>query len=286
MTNFVAKTLLLAQNRLARLRAQQHPIFILQMGRVGSASVLAAVKQAYKDLALETPVYHSHYIANYDRIAERASRDLQDPSGVARDIERVDKKNRDVLFSHLNRNETIKIISLVRDPVARNVSTFFYALPEFLPNWKEMEVCGALPSEELHVIFETKQSYIQTALNWFDEQLRDGLNIDIYTLPFRKERGYQIYHYDKIQLLILRMEDLFRTGEHALRSFLGLRHLQIGKINTGAEREAYELYRRFLTRSLSRRYLEPTYSSQLARHFYTENEIEQFMFQWSNPGAV
>jgi hypothetical protein len=262
---------------------ERKPVFVLQMGRVGSASVAMAVRRAYQSLFLDMPVYHTHYLAHYDLIVERATHDLQDASGVQSDIERVDKQDQEQLFTYIKNRQPVKVISLVRDPIARNVSTFFYAFPSFVADWKEQEAQQALSAQRLNAIFESKQQFTQTAFNWFDEQLKDGLDIDVYAVPFDKNKGWQVYKKGIIELLVIRMEDLHRTGEGALREFLHLPHLKMVKVNTGEEREAYEMYRRFMTYPVSQDYLKKNYATQLARHFYTEEEIECFMTRWRNP---
>lgn len=263
--------------------ANRSPIFILQMGRVGSTSVMVAINQAYQAVPSDIPVYHGHYIAHYERIIERASFDLNNYHDAKRDIENVDMKNRAELFKYLQAQQPVKIISLVRDPVARNVSTFFYAFPEFVPDWKDREAQNLLSASALNEIFESKRQFIQTALHWFDEQTKDALGLDVYAVPFDKTRGWQVYKKGLVELLVLRMEDLYRAGEAALQEFLKLPHLKMVKVNTGEEREAYELYRRFLTHPISQEYLEMTYATKLARHFYSNEEIEQFIQRWRNP---
>jgi hypothetical protein len=265
-----------------RTCAQRNPVYILQMGRVGSVSVSTAVTTAYQAISLNVPVYHRHYISSFDLIVERILADLEHPSPALQ----FDRQLRDTLLNDIQSGQPIKIISLVRDPVARNVSTFFYALPQFISDWKEKEAQQLLFASELSAIFESKQHFIQTALNWFDEQIKDAVGLDVYAVPFDKTRGWQIYKQGLIELLVLRMEDLQSTGEDALRKFLNLPHLKMVKVNTGEEREAFELYRRFLTHPVSREYLEMSYSTKLARHFYTDKEIEQFTDRWRNPQPI
>jgi hypothetical protein len=270
------------KKRFFRLTAQRKPVYILQMGRVGSVSVSTAVTTAYQTISLDVPVYHRHYISNFDLIVERILADLENPSPALQ----FDRQLRHALLNDIQAGQPIKIISLVRDPVARNVSTFFYALPQFIPDWKEKEAQQLLSAGELNAIFESKQHFIRTALNWFDEQIKDAVGLDVYAVPFDKTRGWQVYKQGLIELLVLRMEDLQRTGEDALRKFLNLPHLKMVKVNTGEEREAYELYRRFLTHPVSQEYLEMTYSAKLARHFYTDKEIGRFVHRWCNPQSI
>ena len=279
MKSFFGTTFGTIKKQFLRSRAQRNPVYILQMGRVGSVSVFTAVRTAYQQIALDVPVYHNHYISSFDLIVERILADLEDPSFALQ----FDRQLRNTFLSDIQSGQPVKIISLVRDPIARNVSTFFFAFPQFVPDWKEKEAQNLLPANTLNTIFESKRQFIQTAFNWFDEQIKDTLELDVYAAPFDTARGWQVYKKGQVELLLLRMEDLHRTGEDTLRKFLHLPHLKMVKVNTGEEREAYELYRRFLTHPISQEYLEMTYATKLARHFYTETEIEQFIQRWRNP---
>lgn len=279
MKSFFGTTFDTIKKQFLRSRAQRNPVYILQMGRVGSVSVFTAVRTAYQQVALDVPVYHKHYISSFDLIVERILADLEDPSFALQ----FDRQLRNTFLSDIQSGQPVKIISLVRDPIARNVSTFFFAFPQFVPDWKEKEAQNLLPANTLNTIFESKRQFIQTAFNWFDEQIKDTLELDVYAAPFDTARGWQVYKKGQVELLLLRMEDLHRTGEDTLRKFLHLPHLKMVKVNTGEEREAYELYRRFLTHPISQEYLEMTYATKLARHFYTETEIEQFIQRWRNP---
>jgi hypothetical protein len=280
MKSFFGTTFGTIKKQFLRSRAQRNPVYILQMGRVGSVSVTTAVRAAYQQIALDVPVYRKHYISSFDLVVERILADLEDPS-IA--LSHLDRQLRNTLLSDVQSRQPVKIISLVRDPIARNVSTFFYAFPEFVPDWKEKEAQNLLPANTLNKIFESKRQFIQTAFNWFDEQIKDAIGLDVYAVPFDTERGWQVYKKGQVELLLLRTEDLHRTGEDTLRKFLHLPHLKMVKVNTGQEREAHELYRRFLTHPISQEYLEMTYATKLARHFYTETEIEQFIQRWRNP---
>lgn len=279
MKSFFSATFDIIKKQFLRSHALRNPVYILQMGRVGSVSVLTAVNAACQEIGLDVPVYHKHYISSFDLIVERIVADLEDPAFALQ----FDRQLRNTFLSDIQSGQPVKIISLVRDPVARNVSMFFFAFSQFVPDWKEKEAQNLLPASMLNEIFESKRQFIQTALNWFDEQIKDTLELDVYAAPFEKARGWQVYKKGQVELLVLRMEDLYRTGEDVLRQFLHLPHLKMVKVNTGEEREAYELYRRFLTQPISQEYLEMTYATKLARHFYTDAEIEQFIQRWRSP---
>jgi hypothetical protein len=111
----------------------------------------------------------------------------------------------------------VDIISLVRDPIARNVSTFFYALDEFVPDWEQRGQSQSLDAEQLHGIFVAKTSFVLSALNWFEEQLQPVFGIDVYATPFPTSRGYEIS--SDLANLLVHVEDVDRC----VVRFLGIR---------------------------------------------------------------
>lgn len=254
------------------------PVLIFQMGRVGSKSVLAAVEKSYRHLGLSVPLIHFHYLNNFELIEGRARQDLPDASLFVQDLYLADEV-RNLLASLDGRK--VKIISLVRDPLARNVSTFFFALDEFIPDWEQRLQAGALGVEELQQVFLSRRAFVLTAMNWFEEQLEPTFGIDVYASPFPMERGYQMYSSANADLLLLRMEDMNRCAGPAIAEFLGLSEVGIGKVHPGETLKAGELYRLFKTRPLPREYVEWTYSFRLARHFYSDAEREAFKQKWT-----
>lgn len=249
-----------------------NPIFVFQMGRVGSKSLQSSLLTAYQALSMDIPVFHAHYMNNYEEIEARARHDLPDPSQFIRDLQ-LAKELRKTLVEN-QASLRLKIICLVRDIIARNVSTFFYALPQFIPDWEKRLNSNSLTVDYLHEVYLSRNSYKLTALNWFDEQLQPEFNIDVYGTPFPKEVGYKIYSSPKADLLILRLESLNDCVEQAIKEFLGLRNFKLLKVNTGDERETGKLQRLFKRKPLPLEYVKSMYSTKIARHFYTDAELD------------
>jgi hypothetical protein len=251
------------------------PILVYQMGRVGSKSIQASLEQVFNNSQPPRPIYHAHWMNNFDVLEQRAKIDLVDPSKFGNGI----KYARETFQQFLNMPK-LKIVSVVRDPVARNVSTFFYALDEFIPDWEDRRSKDSLTVDDLHNVFVTKRSFALSALNWFDEQMAPVFNIDVFAVPFPQEKGYKIYSSDNVDLLLLRFEDLSRCVQGAFREFLDIEHFELLKVNVGEERKAGSLYKLFTKKPLSPEYVQWTYSSKLARHFYTEAELKAFTRSW------
>jgi hypothetical protein len=110
--------------------------------------------------------------------------------------------------------------------------------------------------------------------------LEPVFGIDVYAIPFATEAGYQIYTTPHAHLLLLRLENMNDCAPQAMREFLNLDQFELLTTNTGEERETADLYRLFKTKPLPREYVDYTYSSRLARHFYTEVELAMFTQRW------
>lgn len=255
-----------------------NPIFVYQMGSVGSMSMTESLRKAYAAHGLEVPIYHFHYLENFKTLAERGKRDLLDPSKFLESLV-FHKRNRETVLNLPA--EKFNIVSLVRDPIARNVSTFFSALDEFIPDWEQRHKEGKIDADELHKVFLTKDSYIMTALNWFDEQVTPVFGLDVFATPFPTDLAYKTYSSAKADFLVMRLEDLNDHVNHALHEFLGIDNFRMSKINTGESKKTGELYRLFMTKPLPEEYVDRMYDTKLARHFYTSDELDAFKRRWT-----
>jgi len=256
-----------------------NPIFVFQMGRVGSKSVQSSLLNAYQALSMDIPVFHAHYMNNYEVIETRARHDMPDPAPFIKFLQ-SEKEMRKTLVESPDAPR-LKIICLVRDIIARNVSTFFYALPQFIPDWGKRLNSNSLTVDYLHEVYLSRNAYQTTALNWFDEQLKPVFDIDVYETPFPKESGYNIYSSPKADLLVMRLESLDDCVGQAIQEFLDLRNFKLLKVNTGDERETSELQRLFKKKPLPLEYVKRMYSTKIARHFYTDAELDAFTRYWT-----
>ena len=55
--------------------------------------------------------------------------------------------------------------------------------------------------------------------DFFDQQLKYYFNIDIYRYPFDKEKGYCVYEFDDIRIMIYQLEKLDNL-EYEISKFL------------------------------------------------------------------
>jgi hypothetical protein len=267
---------------LARSGAHQNqPIVVYQMGKVGSSSIVASLKA----LKLDRPVYHVHSLApagieNGKRMYKRIFRNAQGTdfrrAGHLFASEYLRKR-----MAGLRRGERWKIVSLVRDPVAINVSGFFQIVDHYVPRFSERYNAGSANIDDAIRAFLAEFDH-EEVLTWFDVELKSTLGLDVFSQPFPKSEGYGIYRAEHAEALILRLEDINRCASEAFERFLDLEEFHLQTVNV-AEGKSYEAaYREFKKRiKLPNCYLEKIYGSRYAKHFYTDEEITAFRARWS-----
>lgn len=260
---------------------QNNPVLIHQMGKVGSKSVEVSLKEAYDSFQLHTPIYHIHILNDFDKLRKEAVSQRVDPSDFLSAIEQGEN-----LRTQIDENEDQywNIISLVRDPIARNVGTFFHNLPDFIPDWRERYIKGDLDANYLMKFFLGLDTIHGWPEYWFDAQLKSipSFNIDVYAEDFPHDLGYKIYSGNvRADLLILRLEDLDRCIKPAMLQFLGIEDFVLHSVNIGEEKEYSEIYKGFKKLPLPVEYVQQIYGTKFAHHFYTEEELMAFKKKWT-----
>jgi len=236
-------------------------ILIYSMGKVGSTSIYFSLK---KKLPV-TDIFHVHFLSDYwlNEKLPRMNKYFHGNINHGKEI-----------LSHIRKNpgKRIKIITLVREPISRDVSDFFQ-------NWKSeyKNIEGIKTEQILQAIEENKHEY---TLNWFDTEFKNYLGFDVYKIPFDTEKGYKIYNLPNIDILCLKLEEINKTGHKALNEFLGIQLSLLNK-NTSLEKKGKELYLEVKKKyKASKSKLHELYSSNYVRHFYTEEEINTFKEKW------
>lgn len=249
------------------------PILLFQMSKVGSTSVANTLEK----MKLKVPVYNTHALNNLDVMYANIKK--RGPN--AKDSLSVVKQGRWIREKFdSGEYETWNVISMVRDPIARNVSGFFQQLHEIAPDVFERIHTDSVSANELMEIFLARKSR-NAAEWWFDNQLKPVFNFDIFTVPFDKEQGYTIYTQAKFRLLMMRLENINEIIQRVMVEFLGIENFSLTKHNVGKEKEYGKVYGEFLNLPLPVSYVDEMYSTRTARHFYTEAELERFTKHWT-----
>ena len=250
------------------------------MGKVGSTSVYRALRAA----APEFTVYHVHTLdPRQIAWAQRAYARSYPARGVIPHHLMASRRLRDELAGGQPRGRW-KVVTLVRDPIARNVSSFFQDIQLRHPDYPYAERVASGDTqglaEELVTLFLARHDHDEP-LRWCDRELSGVLGVDVYAEPFPHDTGWATHRAASADVLVMRLEDVDEVLEPALRAFLGIGGVVPEQENVASDKSYADVYRAFLNRlRLPQSYVERMYTSPYARHFYSSSEREAFARRW------
>lgn len=284
-----AKLLYMLRLRYAHSRFDKGPVLVLQMGKVGSRSVEAGLEARVKD----RPVYHSHFLSP-DRVAETEKARRMYFRGVKHRYLTRQWLSEFVLrtFRAHKDDHKWKLITLTREPVGRNISAFFenlYIVPQETEGKFEISsdpyqlgpmIVSVDDTSELVDLFY-KRARHDSPLHFFDREIRSHFGIDVIKSGFPVEKGYQIYREGRVELLVLRLEDLSRCAGAAFREFLGLDDFELVNRNIASKKHYASLYSVFKKRvDIEEDYVKTLLDSDYMRTFYSDDEIRDAKGKW------
>ena len=250
------------------------PVVIYQMGKVGSSAVYESIKRA----GIENPIYHVHFLSytNLDEVEQ-----YHQKVGAKSAISPV--RFWRSLRHKLDRTKMpVYLISLVREPVAREISDVFQNMAshhaELLTDNGEVDVEKTV--NYLNALFADFNEATDYACTWFDKEILDSFGIDVYASSFDHSRGFSIMENDRAKLLLLRMEDLSRVFAEAMREFMGL-SVPLVRSNESASKGYSESYQAVLKKfAMPVNAGTKVYASRYARHFYPDEVRAELMEKW------
>lgn len=259
------------------------------MGKVGSKSVQAGLEA----LDLGRPIYHAHFLSS-ERTALTEDQRRKFFRTEQYNYLRRPWLNQFLLhtFQQQDGKSKWKLITLTREPVGRNISAFFENLnvnPGAVPgefvissDYYRIEptVVSVGDSQALTRLFLEHATH-DSPLKFFDREIRDIFGIDVLTEGFSPEKGYGIYHSDRADLLVLRLESLKDCAGQAMREFLGIDDFKVINRNIGAKKVYAPLYDAFKREAvITSDYANTLYESKFMQTFYSREEIDAAKEKW------
>ncbi len=262
------------------LEGNKSPVLVYQMGKVGSQSVAASLAEVFPEAA----VFHFHYL-DPETLAFTRRKARCSGRAYPGDDYWISLFVRELLLKGTRRGP-LKVITLTRDPVARNLSGFFQSLNYWAPDlYASLESVADIkdlyPSLRERFLEEYHHDW---ALDWFENELGCQLGLDIFQDAFPVDMGYQIIREEIFELLIIRLEDLTNVFQKAISVFFNREDIEfeLQSRNLAREKTYSGMYRGFLDQLiLPEEYLRQMYDSPYASHFYSLDERELFFNHWS-----
>jgi hypothetical protein len=236
------------------------PVIIFQMGKVASSTIEATLQPLERLTVLRT-----HGLTRW--------KDVSTPPAARRDLE-----SWLILHKLIGANVRCKVVTVVREPIARNLSAYFQNLDPLLG----MRGAHAqLPMSKLIEGFFARYNH-QKPLTWFDVEFLPTLGIDVFQHPFDHERGFQRIQTEQFDVLILRADLPDAAKAQQLAELVGVRELAVVQKNVGEAKSYAAVYQQFLREiRLPESYVKEMLEHKFTRHFFTEAEIDKFRERWS-----
>lgn len=279
------------------ISSKQPPILIYQMSKVGSKTVYYSLKEH----SIPNMLFHVHQL-RYDciystlkkierRINNIKSQKVDNGVKVSRILYNKNLQgmlNNDLKlrnkFAEYKRAFNWKIITLVRDPISRMLSDFYFSIQTKHPEATDFQ--GNIILEKSIAIFKKTLNRFNESKDWtcrwFEEEFKKVLEVDAYDYPFNHKKGYTIIKSRNIEILIIKMEEMDNCFVDAVSDFLGFQNIKMVRKNIAAKKSYADVYREARKNiRIKRTVCEKIYTTKFARHFYSEEERESFTRKWS-----
>ncbi len=260
------------------LRGTTPPVLVYTASKVASSAVTHALASVEGQ-----SVFHVHMIsaANIREIGAamrrrglaRVGKDMNDPEDMG--LLLADE------LIHTRRRA--RVVSLVRDPVARNISFYFQTLDVL---WQQESAHERFTVERLLAEFHERFTH-ERGVDWFDMEFKPVLGIDVYAYPFPQREGFLRIDSGPYEVLLMRHDLDDRLKEKCLADLIRVPKVTLTPRNVGAEKPYSEAYGEFLRRVvLSEDYVDRLLGSKYARHFFSPEELVRVRAKWLRNGRA
>lgn len=253
---------------------QSGDVLVYQCGKVGSSTIVNSLARA------GIGATHVHMLTDrfiYDLIPELAWR----PDAAQ---EKLIQRCSDLCIERLRAERKLRIITLVREPLSRDFSSFVYHLNQLTGSGYGagtplVDLCADGMRWRATRNGASVHGY---QFDWFEAELEAVFDIDVYARPFDQSRGYSIVRNDEVELLVLKLERLIEL-EPVIAEFVQSPEFRLADANRSSGKRYAELYRSLrrevrLPSGLLRFYYE---ENPLMNHFYGPAERRSMLAQWA-----
>lgn len=254
------------------LESPTPPVLVYASPKVASTAVTHAL------MAVEgQTVFHVHMISAENI---RALRDAMRRRGLTRarqDMNGLEDLGLSLGAELIGPRRPARVVSLVREPVARNISFYFQTLDVL---WQAERAHERFSVERLLSEFHERFTH-ERGVEWFDKEFKPVLGVDVYEHPFPHDRGFLRIDSGPYEILLMRHDLDDRVKERRLAELVGAPRVTLAPRNVGAEKVYAAAYLEFLKRvELPEDYVNRLLDTKYARHFYSPEELDRVRAKW------
>lgn len=214
----------------------------------------------------------------------------------------------DAIYSE---DRKVKLITLVRDPIAKDIGHFFQKLTatendtawfvkglmekdfqqsylNYLSVVSPFDFSNGKRKDEFNKKMVSHIDYIGSKNSngalwgWYEEEYKNILGIDVLAHEFDVDKGYTVIRHKNVEVLIMQLEKL-NTLENVLAEFVDVPELKLVSVNRGVEKAYRYIYKAFQKEvRIPKEYMEFCYNNPYMRHFYSKEDIERFYKKWED----
>ena len=255
----------LVLNSISRVTRRQK-VIIYQMGKVASSSIKSSLTGLNKIDITYTHNLNSSYTEELNDIKEEKGWEITvSPESVRK------------IWSEIKDEKQLKVITLVREPVGRNISAYFQNLGVI---FGQKDVHNQLTYDELFDGFVQKYPH-SIPIAWFDKEFKQTLGIDVYKYEFPKKEGALIIKEGKYHVLIIRSDINDALKQQYIEKLLSTKGIVLKQENLSAGKPYKDVYKNFIDNvKFPETYLSEMLDSKYARHFFENSERELLKEKW------
>lgn len=253
----------------------ENPILVFHPGKVGSSSIYTSLKRCGLNVAHFCDLFYNIYCTDNEEIKK-------------------------CIFNHYKKQHNIKIISLVREPISRDISLYFQCAITDVENHIRGRVSNDFIKEcrkmlldytinRKHGIHSVNDWMDYVAMNgnhgmefdWFEYEINRLFDIDIYKETFDRQKGYCIIKKGNVELLLMKMEQM-NSLDNVIREFTGCDSFELVNDNVGELKDYSYMYREIKQRiTFPKEYVDFYYSNnKCVDWFYSEVEKRAYLNKW------
>ncbi|MCG8525556.1 MAG: hypothetical protein MI748_04185, partial [Opitutales bacterium] len=247
------------------LKENEKLIVVLSFAKSASTAVAKSVLGQKNASGSEIPVYHIHSLV-HPQIPEGCNDITQISSLALRDA-----------FLKYHSCLNWKFMTGIREPVGSMLSAYYHRF---------FESKGHPSKDELVTFLDFRLKAYQ---GFLDSAFKAQVNLDPYQTKFDKTAGFGVLVNRNLELLMYRVESLNDSFGSIFDDYLGVQNINLKRDNVANYRniqsrgmmidESYYLSKKDFKLPCKR--LKEIYSHKSVTHFYTEQEIAQYIDHWS-----
>jgi hypothetical protein len=246
---------------------KRDPVLVYQMGKVASSTIYYSLSDSNK-----YRTYHIHRL-NPENIAK--TRQDHTAKGYK---PLVENKGLQLYENIFEKRLPAFIISLVREPISRNISAYFQNLDHFQ---------GRENAHENFLVDDMIDDFLSSyshnvPLEWFDIEMKPVTGIDVFDYKFNCVDGYLEIKEEPYKLLVMRHDLDDSKKADVVKEFLGLDKFDLTMNNIGSTKVYSDVYKNFLSKiQLPAEYVDRMLDAKYTKHFYCADEIESIRTKWT-----